>query len=93
MIFGARTDHKEAHKNFCMPTSSSVKTGSYKYTFIFKVAFSFKISCPIKILLFTNKLKQINKKVVILQEPTQKDVCGNAGADVAPITCDRVRTQ
>jgi hypothetical protein len=74
MKFGARTDHKEVYKNVCMPTSSSVKTGSYKYTFFFKVVFSFKISCPIKLFLFTNKLKQINKKVVIFQEPAQKDV-------------------
>ena len=31
-------------------------------------------------------------EVVIFQEPTQRDVCSNAGADVH-ITCDGVRTQ
>jgi len=52
--------------------------------------FSFKNK--IKIFSFTNKLKEINIKVVIFQEPAQRDVCGNAGADV-PITCDGVRTK
>jgi hypothetical protein len=72
-----------------MPTSSSVKTGSYKHTFLFRV---FYFKNKLKILLFTNKLKYINTKVVIFQEPTQRDVCCNAGADVR-ITCDGVRTQ
>ena len=52
--------------------------------------FSFKNK--IKILLFTKKLKEINMKLVIFQEPTQRDVCGNDGADVH-ITCDGVKTQ
>jgi len=71
-----------------MPTSSSVKTGSYKHTFLFKVFFLLKIK---KKLLFANKLKEINTKVIIFQEPTQRDVCGNAGADIH-ITCDGVKT-
>jgi hypothetical protein len=70
-----------------MPTSSSVKTGNYKHTFLFDVFFY-----KIKILLFTNKRKEINTKVVIFQEPTQRDVCCNSGADIH-INCDGIRTQ
>jgi hypothetical protein len=55
-----------------------------------KLFFSFKNK--LKVLLFTHELKEINMKVVIFQEPTQRDVCGNAGTDVH-ITCDGVRTQ
>jgi hypothetical protein len=73
-----------------MPTSSFVKTGSYNTHSSSKFFFSLKNK--IKILLFTSKLKEINRKVIIFQEPTQRDVCGNAGADV-PVTCDGVRTQ